>query len=84
MLCQLTPTALLGVGNDPYNQPTKERKPESGSWFGSTQRGDADECQLPCTTALRGGSVSPSSASGHPLCLEEWSEVRIYIDSKAA
>lgn len=55
--------ALLGMGNDPYNQPAKEGRPGSGSWFGSTQHDDADEGPLPCTIALRGGPVSSISAS---------------------
>ena len=62
----------------------RRRKPGFGSLFGSTHHGDVDEGPLPHTTAHRGGLVSPSRPSGHPLCREEWPEVRIYIDSRAA
>lgn len=61
----------------------RRRKPGSGSWFGSTQHGNSDEGPLPRTTAHRGGRVSPSRPSRHPLCIEKWLEVRIYIDSRA-
>ena len=61
----------------------RRRKPGPGSWFGSTQDGDADEGPLPRTAAHRGSPVSSSRASGHPLCIDKWPEVRLYIDSRA-
>lgn len=77
------PMVLLGVGVISIMSQQRRGTPGSGSWFESTQHGDADEGPLPRTTAHRGGPVSPSRPSGQPLCVEEWPKVRIYIDSRA-
>lgn len=45
------PMVLLEVGVISITSQQRRRTPGSGSWFGSTQHGDADEGPLPRTTA---------------------------------